>query len=168
MSNFYRLIDYLDRNASLWPELLRIYLGIALFTKGVYFMGHMDTVLGLLEVGRVPFASLLLAHYIALAHVGGGLLLTLGLLTRAAALVQVPVLVGALVFVQMRAGMLMINQGVDLAAFVLVGLLVFSLRGARRLSVDSWLERAAAAHAHAANLQPVRVESKPRSPFLAG
>jgi len=45
------------------------------------------------------FTSMLMSNYIAFAHILGGILLILGVLTRFACLIQIPILVGAIFFV---------------------------------------------------------------------
>jgi len=42
---------------------------------------------------------MLMSNYIAFAHILGGILLILGVLTRFACLIQIPVLIGAIIFV---------------------------------------------------------------------
>lgn len=45
------------------------------------------------------FSSMLMSNYIAFAHMLGGVLLILGVLTRFACLIQIPILLGAIFFV---------------------------------------------------------------------
>ena len=49
------------------------------------------------------FVIILLSHFVAFAHILGGFFLTIGLFTRAACLIQIPVLMGAIVFVNINA-----------------------------------------------------------------
>jgi uncharacterized membrane protein YphA (DoxX/SURF4 family) len=49
------------------------------------------------------FMIILLGHYVTFAHILGGLFLTIGLFTRAACLIQIPVLIGAIIFVNINA-----------------------------------------------------------------
>ena len=70
-----------------------------------------------------------------LAHLCGGVLLAFGLLTRIAAAVQVPVLVGA-VIVHALDGIFAMGQSLEFASLVLVTLLFIIAVGPGRLSVD--------------------------------
>ncbi len=77
-------------------DLLRIGLGIFLFIKGILFIGNSSY---LLELARPlhdfgPF--MLLIHYIAPAHLIGGILIVFGLLTRWAVISQLPILIVAI------------------------------------------------------------------------
>jgi uncharacterized membrane protein YphA (DoxX/SURF4 family) len=78
-------------------DLLRVALGVFLFVKGIDFMSNP---IEMAEVAR-PFqdipGGMLIMHYIAPAHFVGGFLIVIGLLTRWAALAQLPILIGALV-----------------------------------------------------------------------
>jgi hypothetical protein len=59
-------------------------------------MTHRDHLLNLLdESGTLWIAPTILMHYIVPAHLLGGMLPAIGLLTRAAAIAQIPILLGA-------------------------------------------------------------------------
>ena len=63
----------------------------------------------------------------------------MGLLTRIAALFQLPVLIGACFFVYGRDGIFAHNQEFQFTALVLFLLVLVLIRGAGRLSVDGYL-----------------------------
>jgi uncharacterized membrane protein YphA (DoxX/SURF4 family) len=76
-------------------------LGAFLCYKGIDFLMNLGTMLGLLT-NRTSFGSfttMLMSNYVAFAHLLGGILLILGVLTRFACLVNIPILVGAVFFV---------------------------------------------------------------------
>ena len=123
-------------------DLIRIYLGVALFFKGVYFMENRDYLLKMMEdAGGWWFAPAAIAHYIVLAHLVGGFMLVLGLLTRVAALAQIPVLLGAVFYVHMPklSGLTQETvgrQNLELSALVLFLTVLVLLHGAGRFSLD--------------------------------
>lgn len=101
MNTLQRLEYWGERHHPKWADLIRIALGIFLCFKGAEFLTNMSAMMTLMDA-QVPFGSfmlLLLGHYIVFAHLLGGFLLALGLLTRFACLIQIPILLGALVFV---------------------------------------------------------------------
>lgn len=123
-------------------DLLRIYLGVGLFVKGILFLTDMPSLSGLLEKsGQLQPAAFLLSHYIPLAHIGGGILMAIGLWTRTAILVNIPVLFGAVFFVYFEEGFFTQNQGLEFTALVLFLLCVLLIWGPGRWSVDSYLRR---------------------------
>src|SRR5678816_1461011 len=78
--------------------MVRIYLGLGLFIKGLYFLRNREVLDAILASGHVPELPLSVAQYIIGAHLVGGLLLTVGFLTRVAALLQLPIFYGAIVY----------------------------------------------------------------------
>ncbi len=133
-------------------DLLRIYVGLALFAKGVAFIGHMMTLSEEVRVA-VGFAPAIVAHFVVAAHLAGGLLMAVGLVTRLAAAVQIPVLAGAIVFVHAKEGLFTDAMRLELALMVLFLLVLYAVVGAKRWSVDAYLARTAGAEAaeHAAD-----------------
>ncbi len=122
-------------------DLVRIYLGIGLFVKAVFFISHPDYLIGLLEkAGPSWFAPTAIQHYAVLAHLVGGLLLAAGMLTRLAALAQIPLLVGAILYVHLPQ-MLLIEprQNFEFSALVLFLLVLLAIFGGGRLSADYYL-----------------------------
>jgi len=75
-------------------------------------------------------------HGVMLAHFVGGLLLTIGFLTRIAALVQVPILAGAVFFVHRQDGLFALGQSLEFSALVLFLLVIIAINGAGKLSLD--------------------------------
>ncbi len=77
-------------------DLVRAALGVFLIIKGIDFMSNIAQ---LTEVMK-PFENLpgswLIMHYVIGAHFVGGFLIVVGLLTRWAVLIQLPILLGAI------------------------------------------------------------------------
>ena len=76
-----------------------------------------------------PFTTMMLANYIAFAHLLGGFLLVLGLLTRFACLLQIPILLGAIIFVNSSGGILKPFSELSLSILVLLLLVYFLIVG---------------------------------------
>src|SRR5258708_20006771 len=102
MKDAYHVNHWIKTHGDLALDLVRIYLGIGLIVKAAYFMGHSDYLLQLMEnIGSLWFAPAILVHYVVLAHLCGGICLVLGLFTRTAAIVQLPILLSAPPYVPM-------------------------------------------------------------------
>jgi uncharacterized membrane protein YphA (DoxX/SURF4 family) len=84
------------------------------------------------------FAGAFLAHYVIFAHILGGPLIAVGLFTRFASLIQLPILIGAVFMVNAPKGFLSIGNHMELeiSLLVLVGLVVFIVFGAGKYSID--------------------------------
>lgn len=121
-------------------DLLRIYLGIGLFVRGCLIArdpAMIEQFLGAADW----FIPMFTAHAIVLSHLVGGLLLALGYCTRFAAAVQIPTVAGALFLVHWHEGLFSHTQSTELAALVLVALVLFATFGAGQLSIDRQAER---------------------------
>jgi putative oxidoreductase len=90
-----------DTHHPQWLDIVRIALGLFLCYKGVDFLMNMGSMLDLItnKMSFGSFTSMLMSNYIAFAHILGGFLLILGVLTRFACLIQIPILLGAIFFV---------------------------------------------------------------------
>ena len=134
-----RLPSSIKPGPSLGFDLVRAYLGIGLFVRGILFVSRPELVMGYLSSHENWFLPYAIAHYVAIAHLGGGVLLSVGLATRLAAVVQMPVLFGAVFFVHSGEGLLTAGQSLEFSALVLMLLVVYLVAGAGKLSVDAWL-----------------------------
>lgn len=77
-------------------DLLRIALGVFLFIKGISFMSDSMMLVELFKPIQNWAGGMLAVHYVAPAHLLGGLLIASGLLTRWIILAQFPILIGAI------------------------------------------------------------------------
>ena len=134
-----RLIAWADAHREHWLDCVRIYLGLGLFARGLllitntspgYFVDLMQ------RSGQSWLTNGILLHYVMIAHFVGGLLLTIGFLTRIAALVQIPILFGAVFFIHQQDGLFSLGQSLEFSALVLFLLCVFVVSGAGKLSLD--------------------------------
>jgi len=135
-----RLEAWIDANRDVVFDLIRIYLGVGLFVKGIQFTwdaGYISDLL--LQSGRLQVWSTAIAHYIPIAHIGGGLLLAMGFMTRTAVLFQLPILAGAVFLIHMQEGLFTRGQNLEFTALVLFLLLLILVHGPGRLSVDRHL-----------------------------
>lgn len=132
-----------DTHHPKWLDFIRMLLGIFLFMRGVEFINNMDQLSALLTKSEFLGSMSLgvLAHYVVFAHIVGGALVAFGLLTRFACLVQIPILLGAVFFVNADAGLLSPNEGLWLSILVLALLIFFLVSGSGTLSVDEQMRR---------------------------
>lgn len=129
------LLRSLEAQRDLVLDALRVYLGTGLFFRGLALL-LTDTGLQQLA-GSTSLGLSGLAVYVITAHLVGGLLLAVGLYTRLAALVQLPILVGAVVVVHWQDGLLSANQSLEFSTLVLFLLVLVCTFGSGRWSLDA-------------------------------
>ena len=130
-----KTLHRLETRRDLAYSLIRIYLGIALFVRGWILLSDPSALTELAGAQQVYWWY----GYAIGAHLGGGFLLALGFLTRWAALLQIPILLAAVFFIHMEQGLMTVGQNLEVAALVLVLLIVYLLFGSGVLSVDNYL-----------------------------
>jgi uncharacterized membrane protein YphA (DoxX/SURF4 family) len=134
-----RFIAWANAHRDNWLDCVRIYLGLGLFARGLLLITNTSTgyFVDLLQrAGQSWITSGIMLHYVMVAHFVGGLLLTIGFLTRIAALVQIPILVGAVFFVHRQDGLFALGQSLEFSALVLFLLCIVFVAGAGKLSLD--------------------------------
>jgi putative oxidoreductase len=134
-----RFIAWANARREYWLDCVRIYLGLGLLARGLLLITNTSTgyFVDLLQrSGQSWITSGIMLHYVMAAHFVGGLLLTIGFLTRVAALVQIPILAGAVFFVHRQDGLFALGQSLEFSALVLFLLGVFVVAGAGKLSLD--------------------------------
>ena len=136
-----RAVRDLNQRREIGLDLLRIYLGIGLLVRGALFAMQPESLLALIASSGDWFWPAAIAHYVAAAHIGGGIMLILGAYTRLAAAVQLPVLGGAVFVTHWGEGLLSEGQSLEFAGLVFFMLVVFTVFGAGPLSVDARLRR---------------------------
>jgi uncharacterized membrane protein YphA (DoxX/SURF4 family) len=138
MEKLRQFINWAEAHPKVWLDCVRIYLGLGLFIRGLFIISNTraEFITELLKRMDYPWlVTVVLLHYISLAHLVGGLMLLAGLLTRIAAWVQIPILAGA-VFMHRGEGLMSGGQSLEFSALVFFLLVVFSISGAGPLSVD--------------------------------
>ncbi|WP_337873099.1 DoxX family protein [Ignavibacterium sp.] len=128
-----KYFQWFEEHKNLSYSFLRIFIGIALFIRGLLFITDPAKVSAL----AVSEKYFWMYSYIAIVHLVGGTLLVVGLFTRLAALIQIPILFGAVFFVHLKHGLLESGQSLELSVMVLFVLIIFFLFGAGELSFDN-------------------------------
>lgn len=125
MNFLQRFEQWGDSHHPKWLDIIRILLGVFLFYKGIDFLQNLPSVKGELhsKTSFGEYTVLLLGHYVVFAHIIGGILLTIGLFTRFACLIQIPVLLGAIIFI--NSGSSAVKPYSELFLSVIVLLLLF-------------------------------------------
>jgi putative oxidoreductase len=121
--------------------VLRIGLGILLLLKGFSFLSNSSQLEELILQSRFKTGSAFLVSYIAFAHLFGGVFIIIGLLTRWVVALQLPILIGAVFFVNIGKDVFGIGSEFWLAILVLALLILFLVKGAGTLSIDEYIKK---------------------------
>jgi uncharacterized membrane protein YphA (DoxX/SURF4 family) len=122
-------------------DALRIYLGIALVIKGIYFITNMSALEATLGEG-MGHGQTMIAWSVVFAHIIGGASLSLGFVSRVAAAANAVILMGAVVVHLAGAAetsLLGSNLSFQFTLFVFFALLLLIWRGSGPLSLDHLL-----------------------------
>lgn len=125
-----------------WLVILRVALGIILVLKGIAFFEDAAALQMMVENPGFQLLrdnSAAIAFFITYSHLLGGIFIASGLFTRWVSLVQIPILIGAVVFEQNKSGMHLGNGDLLLALFVLLLLFVFLIKGSGSVSADEYI-----------------------------
>lgn len=118
-------------------DLLRVALGVFLFIKGIHFISQSQILFELFKPLRDFGGVMLVIHYVAPAHLVGGIMIAFGLLTRWALIVQLPILLGAILI--NFIGVMNIGNLIT-ALTVLIITIFFIFYGSGKHSADYYLK----------------------------
>ncbi|QNF34524.1 DoxX family protein [Adhaeribacter swui] len=135
----HKIEHWADQHHPIWLDFIRFGLGIFLFVKGLIFISDIGVLERLLININMDWSSFWFAHYIAFAHLVGGLLITMGLVTRTAILFQLPILIGAVLFVRPGIDFGSINTEWGVSVLTLFLLVVFFIFDSGRWSIDQYM-----------------------------
>lgn len=142
MNTIEKIETWGDRHHPKWLDALRILLGIILFYKGYVFMSNTNELQDMVRNSRYGEVSFFLLHYIIFAQVFGGAMIIWGIATRIAVLVQIPILAGAIIFVNTQQGIYSVmNDELWFSIIVLFLLVFFLVEGSGPWSLDEMIRR---------------------------
>ena len=136
------ILHQLDKWSTTHPRLLlllRAALGIALTTKGISFMSDMMSLKTLVSASSLNFLPDWIALMVTWIHLLCGFLITIGLFTGLSALIQIPILIGA-VIINASTGVFTPGSELIFSLLVLILLVFFLFEGGGELSLDEFIK----------------------------
>lgn len=133
-----------DIHHAKWLDVVRIALGLLIFLKGISFIADNNIQNEFLLKDMFGASTLLgevAIHTVAFVHLVGGILITIGLVTRFAVVIQIPILICAVFFVNITNGFSMLNSELWLSILVLILLILFWVIGSGPYSVDHFMSQ---------------------------
>jgi uncharacterized membrane protein YphA (DoxX/SURF4 family) len=141
MNVVHRIETWGDTHHPKFIDIVRIALGAFLLFKGIAFMENTEYLKQLItDQNIVDFSSgllMALVYYVAFAHMVGGILIGLGILTRFGCIIQIPIVLGAIFL----SGIFQdaINYMVWPSIAALAALVMFLILGSGPWSLDRYL-----------------------------
>lgn len=139
--DMHRIEHWADTHHPVWVDFVRMALGAFIFIKGVMFIQDTAALQNILSHSQFRWVSFGMAHYVAFVHLVGGLLIAMGLVTRIAILFQIPILLGAVLFINPQRGFYSENTELWSSIIILLLLIFFLVWGSGRISVDRLISK---------------------------
>ena len=138
MKTLSRILDWGDRHHPKWLDYLRMALGLTLIWKGLAFAFNLHAFTLLMDnAGLGTAVSLsLVAHMIIVLHMIGGLMIALGTHTRMFCLLNLPVLLVAVFYVNLPEQVFRPYSEFWFSCVVTLTLVCFFVEGDGVLSVE--------------------------------
>lgn len=141
MNVIHKIESWGDRHHPRFLDVIRIVLGIFLFLKGLGFMENMPYLRSIIEnEADISVSSgllIALVYYVTFVQMVGGVLIALGTLTRFSALIQLPVVFGAVFFINILQSPFNTDLWSSVVALILLAM--FAVIGSGKLSLDNYL-----------------------------
>jgi putative oxidoreductase len=127
-----------DHHHPKWLDFFRIVLGVILIWKGILFALNLNAFTNLMMQHRLgtAVALSLIAHLIIGLHIIGGLFITIGSHTRIFSLLNIPILLVAVLFVNLNQNIFKPYSEFWLSCAVLAALVCFLIEGNGVWSVE--------------------------------
>jgi len=139
---FHSLQRYVDHHHPRWIDAFRIILGIAIFIKGMYFINNSEALIEILQNSKLAGWTLIVEHHVAFTYLVGGILISIGLLTRIAIVFQLPVFFGSVFCCLTQKGFFSAYSDLTFSIVIFVFLIFFLIMGPGRFSADAHMREA--------------------------
>ena len=130
-----------DRRAPVWVDAIRIIVGIYLFYKGYQFTVDFESLAQGIDSMDLVFMTIPAAHYVHFSHLIGGILIAFGAYTRTCTALNIPILIGAVIFNYQMFPTAEDHMEFGVAVAILVILVGLFVYGGGRFSLDELRRR---------------------------
>jgi len=138
MNRLHKIQEWADRHHPKWLDFIRMALGLILIWKGIAFAMNLQAFTGLMDNARLGTAVTisLIAHLIIVLHIIGGLMIALGTHTRMFSLLNIPILLVAVCYINVPGHVLRPYAEFWFSCMVLIGLICFFIEGDGVISIE--------------------------------
>lgn len=123
-----KITDWTIAHNPKWLAFFRVSLGLCLLLKGFSFFNHSfqfhDLMVSSFNINQ-PWID----YAVIWTNIAAGFLIIIGVFTRLASLIQIPVVLGAIIFVHAHDGIFAFQSGLIFSLLILFLLIVFFIEG---------------------------------------
>jgi uncharacterized membrane protein YphA (DoxX/SURF4 family) len=130
---------YVDIHHPMWLDIIRIFLGIAIFIKGIFFIQNSDALLEIMQSSQIKGWAFIVEHQVAFTYLVGGILIAIGLLTRVAIAFSLLVFFGSIFCCLTNTGFFSVYSDLAFSVVVFVLLIFYMVWGPGKFSVDAYM-----------------------------
>lgn len=141
MSFLQQINEWSIKHNPKWLVAIRVALGLCLFVKGFGFIKNITVLEQYISTTSLAESASWLTTIIPWLHILGGSMIIAGLFTRLAILFQIPILLGAVFFVNAKKGIFAGESDLLFSIIVLILLFFFLLEGGGSLSLDNYFAK---------------------------
>ena len=129
-----------DAKYSFLFVILRVVLGLILAIRGIFFLTSIQPLFHLIKSSGLNELNMnmSLALFVCWVHLLGGTFIILGFLTRISAGAQIPILIGAILFINLNSSLSNSISELLLSVFVLILSAFFAMAGGGKISMDNY------------------------------
>ncbi|MBR9999125.1 MAG: DoxX family protein [Cyclobacteriaceae bacterium] len=131
---------YVDIHHPMWLDIIRIFLGIAIFIKGIFFIQNSDALLEIMQNSQIKGWAFIVEHQVAFTYLVGGILIAMGLLTRVAIAFSLLVFFGSIFCYVTQTGFFSVYSDLAFSVIVFVLLIFYMILGPGKFSVDAYMK----------------------------
>ena len=140
MNLMHQIDNWSSKHHPKWLVVLRVVLGLCLFVKGIAFIQNSLILANIISQTDIIRNATWLNTFIPWLHLLGGSMIVIGLFTRFFSLIQIPVLFGAVFFVNAKQGLIAGGSDLLFSIIILALLIFFFIEGAGRISLDNYFK----------------------------
>lgn len=124
-----------------WLTIPRVILGIIIFLRGISFFQDMSGLEALVQKPGLAFLennAATIAVVITYFNLLGGFFIAVGLFTRWMCVLQLPIIIGAIIFVNTESVSRLTSYELGLSVIVFILIIVFIIKGSGPISADEF------------------------------
>jgi uncharacterized membrane protein YphA (DoxX/SURF4 family) len=153
MSLLTKIKSWTDNHNPKWLALFRVALGAILLLRGVAFLNNLPELERMINENNLSEYRSLLRNALPWVHIAGGFLIIIGIFTRFAAFVQIPVLLAVVFFITNKNGVFAVETDLSFSILILLMLVVFVIEGSGTLSLAGYFKEEEEAEAENATTE---------------